>query len=186
VVPLSRQRTNIAGLLVRTPTPAATSRAIEDALRGIDPRVRADTRVVQEAVATYLETRGRIAWMVAPGALLALVLAVLGIFAVTTFVVGQRMEEVSVRMAFGASPWDVTRLLVGDALRQVLIGTAAGVVAAYLVGRILASQLAEISPHDPLSIIVAVLLLTGAAVAAVLMPAGRAARTNPAALMRRA
>jgi ABC-type antimicrobial peptide transport system permease subunit len=124
--------------------------------------------------------------MVAPGALLALVLAVLGIFAVTTFVVGQRMEEVSVRMAFGASPWDVTRLLVGDALRPVLIGTAAGVVAAYLVGRILASQLAEISPHDPLSIIVAVLLLTGAAVAAVLMPAGRAARTNPAALMRRA
>jgi hypothetical protein len=186
VVPLARQRTNVAGLLVRTSTPAATSRAIDEALRGVDPRVRANTRVVQEGVTAYLESRSRLAWMVAPGAILALALAVLGVFAVTTFVVGQRMEEVSVRMAFGASPWDVVRLLMGDALRPVLIGTAVGVAAAYVTGRVIASLLAEISPHDPLSIVVAVLLLTGSAIVAVLMPASRAARTSPAALMRRA
>lgn len=115
---------------------------------------------------------------------LALALAVVGLYGVTAFVVGQRGQEISVRVALGASGRDVMRLLLGDSLRPVLFGLAGGVLVALLGGRLLAGTLYGIGSADPLSFGAAVLVLLTAATAAVIFPTRRAARIDPASVLR--
>jgi len=119
---------------------------------------------------------------------LGLFLAALGVYGVTAFVVTQRAEEVSVRMAIGASAADVLRLLVKDSLRPVAIGVAIGLGVAIAASRVSASmlQLSGISPNDPLSIGGATATLLACALAAVIVPARRAARSDPAGVLRQA
>ena len=124
------------------------------------------------------------AWLAAPMAGLALLLAALGIYGVTAFVVSRRTQEVSVRMALGASSADVLRLLVGDGLRPVLIGLGVGLAVAIGAGRVFASLFAGISPHDPIAIGVAATTLLAAALLAVVIPARRAAKVDPASILR--
>ena len=111
-------------------------------------------------------------------ALIALVLSVLGIFGVTSFVVGQRTQEVGLRMAIGANAGDVVRLLVRQNMWPVVGGLTAGLAVALLGSRVLTAALSGISPYDPLAIVPAVVLLGGTALAAVAVPALRAARTD--------
>jgi len=90
----------------------------------------------------------------------------------------------SVRVALGASGRDVMRLLLGDSLRPVLFGLAGGVFVALLGGRVLAGTLYGIGSADPLSFGAAVLVLLTAATAAVIFPTRRAARVDPASVLR--
>jgi predicted permease len=186
VRPIGRQRDNAPALIVRTATPGLTARAVEGALRRVNDRVKATTSVVQDGLDAFIGGKQRVTWLLVPTAVLALVLAALGIYGVTTFVVGQRMDEVSVRMAIGASAADILRLLVTDSLRPIVIGLAVGLGAALLVARVFAGELGGISPYDPASIAVAIATLTACALAAVLVPARRAAKTDPAVLLRHA
>jgi putative ABC transport system permease protein len=184
--PIGRQRDSAPALIVRTSTPGLTARAVEDALRRVNDRVKSSTSVVQDGLDAFVGGKQRLTWLLVPTAVLALVLAALGVYGVTTFVVGQRMDEVSVRMAIGASATDILRLLVTDSLRPIVIGLAVGLGAALLVARVFAGELGGISPYDPASIAVAIATLTACALAAVLVPARRAAKTDPAALLRHA
>jgi predicted permease len=183
-LPLERKRANTPGLLVRTPTPGLASRAIEDALRKIAPRVRVTTAIVAEQVEAYVGEKRMLAWLAGPTAVLALVLAVLGLYGVTAFAVSHRTPEISVRLAIGATASDVLRLLVREGLRPVVVGLAAGLAAALVVSRIFASHLSGISPYDPPAIAIAVVTLLTSAVIAVVMPARRAMRTDPATVLR--
>ena len=115
---------------------------------------------------------------------LALVLAVLGVYGVTTFVVNQRMWELHVRQAIGASTRDIVRLLVRQSLQPVVIGLLAGLVVALAGVRVLSPALSAVSPYDPAAILGAVSVLVVAALAAVLSPALRAAHADPAAVLR--
>jgi ABC-type antimicrobial peptide transport system permease subunit len=124
------------------------------------------------------------AWLAGPMAGLALLLAVLGIYGVTAFVASRRAQEVSVRMAMGASGADVLRLLVGDGLRPVLIGLGVGLAVAIGAGRFFASIFTGISPNDPVAIAVSVATLLGSALLAVVIPARRTARVDPASILR--
>ena len=173
-------------LIVRARNPALTARAIADALAGVDPTVRPKSAMVQDRLDAHLGAKRMLAWIAAPVALLALCLAALGVYGVTAFVVSQRTGEVSVRMAIGATPADVLRLLVKDSLRPVMVGLAIGLVLAIAAGRVSASMLmlSGISPNDPLSIGVAIAALLLCALTAVLIPARRAARTDPAGVLR--
>lgn len=182
--PISRQRSNPPSLVVRAATPAATARAIETALRGIDPRVRPATRIVRERLDAYVESRWQLAWLLGPPAVLALLLAGLGVYGVTSFVVSQRTEEVSVRMALGASSTDVLHMLLKDGLRPVVVGLGVGLGLALVVGRLARWELAGIGPYDPVSIGAALAALLLCALIAVVVPARRAARTDPARLLR--
>ena len=182
--PISRERSNPPNLIVRSVRPAAASVAVEDALRRIDPRVQLSIRLVRAGLDDYRLGAERIAWLVAPGAVLALALAALGVYGLTTFVISQRLDEVSVRMALGASPWEVLRLLTADSLRPVFAGLVVGLIVAMALSAMMARQLSGISPHDPFSIATASAMLMICAVAAVLLPARRAARTDPASLLR--
>jgi hypothetical protein len=185
-VPLQAKRSNPPTLIIRTSNPGATARAVEDALRSVDARVEPMTRLIRDGLDSYLDGVRRIAWLIGPVAALALLLAALGVYGVTAFVVGQRTEEVSVRMAIGASSTDVIRMLIKDSLRPVVIGLALGLGLALVAGQVLSREIGGISPHDPLSIGGALLILVACALAAVVMPARRVARTDPVGLLRRA
>ena len=115
---------------------------------------------------------------------LAMVLAILGVYGVMAFGVGQRMPEVSVRLAIGATSRDIVWLMVKDGLRPVLIGLVVGLGSVVATARLFARELSAISPYDPIAFGVAVGLLAGSALVAVLIPAWRSARTDPTALLR--
>jgi len=182
--PLGPPGDNPPALIVRTATPGLAARAAEDALRRIDARVVLYTRNLRDELDEDLQSQQRIAWLVGPVAVLALVLALVGLYGVTAFVVSQRMKEVGVRMAIGASSARVLQMLVKDSLRPVLIGLAVGAGLALAGGQLLAEALPGISPHDPTAIGGAFLTLLVCASAAVIVPARRAAKTNPAKLLR--
>jgi putative ABC transport system permease protein len=126
------------------------------------------------------------AWLAVPAALFVLLLSGLGMFGVTAFVVSQRMSEMSIRLAMGASGRDVRNLLARESLRPILVGLVIGLAGALLLSRYTGSlfDLSGISSHDPVSVGVALLALGASALTAVLIPAGRAARANPATLFR--
>ncbi|HET9370931.1 MAG TPA: FtsX-like permease family protein, partial [Vicinamibacterales bacterium] len=185
-LPLERKRSNPPGLIVRAAAPGLTALQVDLALRRLDARLRPSTTLVREGVDRFLDAKRMVASLSGPVAVLSLLLAVLGVFGVTAFVVRQRSHEVSVRMAVGASAADVRRLLVLDSLRPVLIGLAAGLAGALGLSRMFASMLPGISPHDPIAILIATSLLLIGALAAVLGPARRASRVDPAAVLRQA
>ena len=182
--PISPKRPNPPSIVIRTASPGIAARAVEDVLRRIDTRVRPTTTIVRNELDAYLGQKRMLAWLSGPAAVLALILAGLGVYGVTAFVVSQRTHEVSVRMALGASPADVLRLLVQESLRPVVVGLAVGLAAALVAGRIFAGQLAGISPHDPLAIGVAVTTVLTGALVAVVLPARRVVKTDPASMLR--
>jgi ABC-type antimicrobial peptide transport system permease subunit len=115
---------------------------------------------------------------------LAMGLAVIGLFGVTAFIVEQRTHELSVRRALGASQTDLITMLLRDNLRPVIAGLACGLFIALAGARVVQSLLSGVSARDPLAIVAAVLVLMTAASAAVLLPARRAARLNPAQVLK--
>jgi ABC-type antimicrobial peptide transport system permease subunit len=159
-------------------------RDVEAALVAIDSTVRPTSSLMREDVARYMNEPKMLAGVSSAVALAALVLSVLGIFGVTSFVVGQRTQEVSVRMAIGASAGDVVRLLIRQNMWPVAGGLLVGLGGALLGVRVLTAALFGISPYDPLAIVSAVTILAGTAFAAVAIPALRAARTDPASVLR--
>ena len=117
--------------------------------------------------------------LLAAFAIVALVLAALGIYAVTSAVVAERRGELAIRMALGAAPGRLLRLIVGQALRTALIGAAIGIAGALALGRLLEGMLFEVRPTDPAAMLAAVLALVGVAVLAGLVPGRIAASVDP-------
>jgi ABC-type antimicrobial peptide transport system permease subunit len=148
-----------------------------------DSQSRPTTTIVRNELDAYLGQKRMLAWLSGPAAVLAIVLAGLGVYGVTAFVVSQRTHGVSVRMALGASKADVIRLLVKDSLRPVIIGLVVALAAAPVRSRISASLLAAIGPHDPLAIGLAARTLLAGALVAVVAPARRVAKTDPANML---
>jgi ABC-type antimicrobial peptide transport system permease subunit len=116
--------------------------------------------------------------------ILALVLAAVGLYSVLAFSIAQRVHEFGVRMALGAQAGDIIRLTLSVGLAPVIGGIGAGVVLALLGGKYVSSLLFDVAPRDPmvLGTVCAVLLVTG--VLASLVPAMRATRVDPAAVLR--
>jgi putative ABC transport system permease protein len=110
---------------------------------------------------------------------LALVLSAVGIYGVMSYTVGQRTQEIGVRMALGAQPSNMLALILGRGARLALIGIAAGVLGALALTRFLSSLLFGVAPKDPLTFAGVALLLFGVALAACYVPARRAMRVDP-------
>jgi putative ABC transport system permease protein len=115
---------------------------------------------------------------------LALALAITGVFAVISYTIGQRGKELGIRIAVGAAPGDLRRLVLGETLRMTLIGLAIGVLAAVVLSRLLQSLLFGISGLDPVSILGSATLLVLSGLMAAWQPASKAARTDPAGTLR--
>ena len=117
-------------------------------------------------------------------ALLALVLASVGIYGLIAYSVVQRTREIGVRLAIGATSMDVMRLVVGQGARLAVVGIAIGLVGAFAVARVMTSLLYEVGPRDPLTFGGAALLLLVVAILASYLPARRAAGIDPQTAIR--
>jgi predicted permease len=118
-------------------------------------------------------------------AVIALLLALIGIYGVMSYVIGQRMQEFGVRMAMGASRSDLVRLVLHQGLQLVAVAVLLGVAAAIALSRVLQGLVFEVGTTDPLTFVAAVGLLALTALAACWLPARRASRVDPITAMRR-
>ncbi len=175
-----------AAVVLRTQgDPTAIMGAVRRAVAELDPReVIYGVQTMQDVLAGSLAPR-RLSMLLLSGfAALALVLSCIGIYGVISHLVGQRTHEIGVRMALGAQPGDVMRLILGQGVRMAVIGVLIGIAAALALTRLMASQLFGVSSHDPLTFAAVGALLTLVALLACYVPARRAVRVDPLVALR--
>jgi predicted permease len=176
---------SVAVVLRTEGDPTALMDSVRRAVEEIDPReVVYNVQTMDEVVSNSFAARRLSMILLGVFAALALVLACVGIYGVISYLVGQRTHEIGVRMALGAQPSDVLRLVIGHGTRMALIGVAIGIGAALGLTRLMANQLFGVSPHDPLTFTGVAILLIIVAVAACYIPARRAMCVDPIVAMR--
>ncbi|MGH7482244.1 MAG: ABC transporter permease, partial [Longimicrobiales bacterium] len=168
-----------------TAEPLATFPAVREVIRSLDPnlpvsRVRGLSDIVEAA---FAEARF-ITLLLAIFAAVALVLGAVGIYGVIAYMVGQRTQEIGVRIALGAAPGRVVGLVVREGLVLALAGATAGLIVAFGATRILSSLLHGVSATDPPTFLAVALLLAMVSVCASWLPARHAARVDPVQALR--
>lgn len=141
--------------------------------------VISDSRTLAEHLELHRIQPRLSAWLSSTLAGLALVLSVGGLFGAVSYAVSRRRHEIGVRVALGADPGSVVRLIVGTGMRPVLVGGVIGVPAALLLCNGISELLYGVSPFDPLSLFAAPAALLGAALIAAFIPARRGSRIDP-------
>ena len=175
-----------ASLVARTTAdPMATARAVQQAVWAIDPDQPVwKLRSLETLVSSGADRERLVTTLMSTAAMLALLLAALGVFSVVSHSVAQRAREVSVRMALGASRGAILRLVLRETSAIVLIGIGLGLLGALGASRLIASQLLNVTPGDPLNLLMTAALLAAAALSAAAWPALRAASADPLANLR--
>jgi putative ABC transport system permease protein len=172
-------------LVVRTSLePTALAAPIRDLVRDSNPEVPVRFETMDQVFARSLSYPRFRALLVGSFAGLAAVLAFVGIYSVLTYLVGQRRGEFGVRMALGAKPQDLVRLVVGDGLRMVAAGILVGLAGAYALTRVLSKLLYGVSPSDPMTYLAVIALVAAATLLASGLPALRAAGVDPQVALR--
>jgi putative ABC transport system permease protein len=157
---------------------------IRQRLSEIDPDAQVGIRSFEEAIAQQgAQTRFLTALIVGAG-LLGLLLSASGVFGVTAYGVNRRTRELGVRMAIGAAPGDVLRMIVREAVVMAAVGAAIGTAATLALGSVLRNVLFEVRPADPLTLAGVVLVLGIVTVVASYIPARRALGIDPAVALR--
>jgi len=158
---------------------------VKTALRGIDPSLALIwPQPFSEIMAQALGQAKLTMLLLGVFAGVALLLATVGIYGAVAYTVEQRTGEIGVRMALGAQTRDVLRLVVNQGMKPVVIGLAVGIIAAFALGRLIASQLYQTSAYNPALLGGATLLLAATALVACLLPARRATLVDPVQALR--
>jgi len=165
--------------------PVQLTAPLRQVVRSLDPNVPVSgIAALSDRVSDSIEQPRFFALLATAFAGLALVLAAIGIYGVMAYVVAQRTIEIGVRMALGATPGEVFRLIVGDGLRITAVGIALGVAGSLLMARWLTALLFGVEPGDPVTLGVTASVLLGVAAAACFVPARRATRVDPMVALR--
>jgi predicted permease len=143
-----------------------------------------DMQTMESLISDSLAERRFAMVLLGAFAVLALLLASVGIYGVIAYVVGQRTQEIGIRMALGAERKDVLRMVLWEGLRLALVGVLTGTVAALLLTRFMAKMLYGVSASDPLTFCGLAILLAAVAIAACYIPARRAASIEPMQALR--
>jgi predicted permease len=173
-------------VVVRTKgSPAALVPAIREAIEKLNgENVMYETKPLEQIVADSLAARRFSMILLGVFAALALLLSSIGIYGVISYVVGQRTHEIGIRMALGAQPSHVLRLMLGEGMKMALVGVAIGIAAALGLTQLMASMLFGVSATDPITFCGVALVLTSVALAACYIPARRAMRVDPMVALR--
>jgi putative ABC transport system permease protein len=173
-------------LVVRTSSdPALTLPALRKIIHAADPQLPiADVRRLEDVVTAQTAPRRVQLEIIGTFAALAFLLAAIGIYGLLSFGVSTRAQEIGVRMALGASPRAILGMIFGEALVLLLIGAAAGLALSLAAARSLQALLAGVAPTDPPTVMAALALAGLMAMLGSLVPAWRAARVDPARVMR--
>jgi putative ABC transport system permease protein len=168
-----------------TGPPESLGPSIRAALTELDPRIGI---VEMQPMMTFVDksmapTRFAVV-LIAVFAVVAVILAVVGLYGVLSTVVRQRTAEIGVRMAFGATRANILRLIVGEGLRLSAAGVLAGLVAAFAVTGLMRSMLVNVTPTDPLTFVSITALFLAISAVAAWLPAQRAARLAPTIALR--
>jgi putative ABC transport system permease protein len=168
----------------KLPAPEIT-RQTQRALNSIDPALAiAQPQMMTAIVAQALGQARLTTILLGVFAAVALLLATVGIYGAVAYSVEQRTGEIGVRMALGAQTSDVLRLIIGQGMKPVFFGLIIGLAAALALGRLIATQLYEVSAHNPVLLGSTAAVLATAALLACLFPARRASRVNPMVALR--
>jgi predicted permease len=165
--------------------PLALVNAVRAAVQTADrtlPITRVET--MDAALAGSISTERLMTWLLIAFAGVALVMAAAGLYGVIAYTVTQRTQEIGVRMALGAEGRTVVRLVAAEGLRLTVVGMIAGTLAAAIAGRVMRGLLFEVSPADPLTYGLVLILFAATACAALIVPARRALRVDPLVALR--
>jgi len=164
--------------------PLALASSVAGVVHAMEPEAPVDIRTLNDVVGRTIARPRAISVLGSVFALVALVLAAVGVYGVMTYSVKERTQEIGVRMALGASAASVFRLVLSQALRLVLAGVATGLLAAVALTRLLAGLLFEVEPLDPVTFAATSLALVTIATVAAYLPARRGMRMAPVDALR--
>ncbi len=184
-VPYSQRTVPDMALMVRTSVPPASlATAFRQATQAVDADMPLyNLRTLEERLALNYWEQGIFGTLFSIFAVIALILASVGLYAVIAQSVGQRTQEIGLRMALGASAGNILRMVFRQGMLQLLIGLIAGIGGAVGLTRFLNSIL-EVSPTDPMTFGLVAIVLGGAAALGCWIPAWRAARVDPLVALR--
>ncbi|HEV2689646.1 MAG TPA: ABC transporter permease, partial [Bryobacteraceae bacterium] len=185
-IPYWQRNFNQDSVVVKTAMdPRAASAAIRGAIRQVDPELPVPAFQTMDEVVSGSVSQNRFQMnLVLLFAVVAMLLASLGIYGVVSYSVAQRSSEMGIRLALGARPGAIRGMVLGQALRPVMAGLGAGVLASLALGRLFGSLLFGVSAVDPITIVSVVALLSLVAAAASYLPARRATRIDPLIALR--
>src|SRR4051812_20932077 len=163
----------------------AVTKLAQSALSKVNPGLAIALPQSMDAVVAQALGQARLMmWLLGIFAGVAILLASIGIYGAVAYTVEQRTSEIGVRMALGAQTRDVLRLIVNQGMRPVVIGLAIGIASAFALGRLLTSQLYDVSAHNPALLAGSTVLLATIALVACLLPARRATHVDPIQALR--
>jgi putative ABC transport system permease protein len=183
---LAREPNRSFTVTIRSALPPET---LTDAVRGVVASIDPDQPVQEIQSATRVISRGLanfalVGWLLAGFALLGLFLAAVGIYGVIAGFVGQRINEIGIRVALGAQARDVLRLVLGQGLRLALAGVAVGLAGTYAVARLLGAIAPSLPPAEPATALAVTGMLISFALLASWLPARQAVRVDPNVALR--
>jgi putative ABC transport system permease protein len=163
----------------------AVTKLVRSTLATVDPGLAiALPQSMDKIIAQALGQTRLMTWLLGIFAGVALLLAAIGIYGAVAYTVEQRTGEIGVRIALGAQTRDVLGMVVNQGMKPVVIGLAIGIASAFALGRLITSQLYEVSAHNPTLFAASTVLLAGIALVACLVPARRAAHVDPIQALR--
>jgi putative ABC transport system permease protein len=184
--PFSEYQHTTMSLAIRTKgDPKAMLSAVRGEIAALDPLLAPyNIFTLEEAVDRALVGRRLTTWLLALFACASLTLAAVGIYGVMSYSVSQRAREIGLRMALGARGGDVLMLILGQGFRLIGLGIVAGCAGAVMLTRLMRTLLFTVSATDPLTFAGVASLLALVALLACLIPARRAAKTDPMVALR--
>ena len=174
-----------SSVLVRTSLGAGpTAPWLRSEIAALDPTLPVTIETMDQRVGKLAQKPRFNAALLSLFAGMGLLLAVVGIYGVVSFLVTQRTQEIGVRMALGATPGDILRLVSGRSMRPVLVGVLLGLACAMTASRLLTTLLFEVRPDDPLTFASVAVLLVATSLLATYIPARRATKVDPMVALR--